>query len=82
MDTMNEEENILVQMCSFCDFRCYNNHAVTDKAYQRQPQKGPNFIIYCTHCERSYKKWNSLKHIYTDSIPVSVVMLLSQPIWA
>ena len=45
--------------CSFCEFQC-SDHYVLLK-HTRAHENEPNFIVYCSICGHSAKKWSSLK---------------------
>ena len=63
---MDEEAELSLLVCSLCDFRCYDNRALLKHA-RSVHENDPNFVIYCSQCGRSYKKWTSLKkHLHRE----------------
>ena len=59
-------DEVSVLLCSFCDFRCYDDKSLL-KHIRDIHENDPNFVVYCSQCGRSYKKWSSLKkHLHRE----------------
>lgn len=43
-----------------CDFQCYNNQVLL-KHTKSAHENDPRFLVYCSICGKSMKKWSSLK---------------------
>ena len=53
-------------LCSYCEFRCYNNLGLL-KHIRATHENDPNFRVYCSLCGKSYNKWCSFKkHLHRD----------------
>ncbi len=63
MHNANGDECVKIFTCSFCDFHCYE-HVALLRHIKDLHQNDPNFLVYCSYCGKTYKKWDSLrKHV-------------------
>lgn len=56
---MMDREN-RVNCCSMCDFQCFD-HRLLLKHTKSAHENDPRFLVYCSICGKSMKKWSSLK---------------------